>query len=393
MKNKIKNEAIGAVATAATAYLIKVAFEFLANKIRESRQSKYYSITLNSSLGETYNAGLKWLYTAGLRVSDKHHLYEKVWTRGPQLPATASFPKGMYAFKHKGCEVTVIKTEANVSLADSSEPPMSTIEMRFIGSSAQRLAKSVCRFIDAETNTDKLEVKRAAAYNPSTTYRSKRPLDSVILNDDAKRKLVEHLDWWKSSKQDFADHGIPYKTGILLEGPPGTGKTSLSLAIATYLDYNILYVSPASLKHNDQILNECDPKTVIVFEDFDKFFEQSTESEEDRKDKRHFAFENDNEKIQFMLSFLDGISSPEDAVFVMSTNFPEKIDPTLLRDGRVDLRIHMPLFDESLSKIMITSHGFDSDLFNELDKSTWESPPKLQGHLMRLKKARAYAKS
>ncbi len=58
-----------------------------------------------------------------------------------------------------------------------------------------------------------------------------RSLESITLSQKLKLKLINHLKTFKSDKEWYESHGIPYRTGICLYGPPGTGKTSLVKSI------------------------------------------------------------------------------------------------------------------------------------------------------------------
>ena len=150
----------------------------------------------------------------------------------------------------------------------------------------------------------------------------------------------EHLDLLKSindflseeSEQEYRSLGIPYKMNILLEGYPGTGKTSLIFAIASSLNMNISMISFDS-KMNDialmKAIKRVPENSIIVFEDIDVLFK-------DRKD-------NDTYKgISFsgLLNCLDGFCSAYKQIIFMTTNFCCNLDIALKRPGRVDYSIH-----------------------------------------------------
>lgn len=76
-------------------------------------------------------------------------------------------------------------------------------------------------------------------WRPFGQPRSRRSLESVILDEGVAEKIHADIVEWKQSYQWYSDRGIPYRRGYLLYGPPGSGKTSFIMALAGCLGYNI----------------------------------------------------------------------------------------------------------------------------------------------------------
>lgn len=105
--------------------------------------------------------------------------------------------------------------------------------------------------------------------------RSIRPLDTKDQDDSVKETLVKDLQnhLLPDAEAWYVSHGIPYRRGYLLHGPPGTNKTSLSLAIAGYFDVDLDVMSLADLGLTDakltQLFGSLAKPSVLLLEDID----------------------------------------------------------------------------------------------------------------------------
>lgn len=105
--------------------------------------------------------------------------------------------------------------------------------------------------------------------------RPSRPLGTVILDEVIKKNLITDIERYlqPTSRQWYAQRGIPYQRGYLIYGAPGTRKTSLSFALAGYLDLNIYCASLAeqSLTEEDlyYLFDQLPEQCVVLLEDID----------------------------------------------------------------------------------------------------------------------------
>ncbi|RDH26960.1 P-loop containing nucleoside triphosphate hydrolase protein [Aspergillus welwitschiae] len=127
--------------------------------------------------------------------------------------------------------------------------------------------------------------------------------------NDILRDVDEFLD--QDMQGWYAERGIPYKRGYLLYGPPGTGKSSFSLSLAG--------------KH------ELDIYTL-------QFVDAGQESESKSA-----------VTLSGLLNVLDGVSSPEGRILIMTTNHIEYLDEALIRPGRSDKKVHFKLAGRNIS--------------------------------------------
>ncbi|KAI0188575.1 P-loop containing nucleoside triphosphate hydrolase protein [Xylaria flabelliformis] len=178
-----------------------------------------------------------------------------------------------------------------------------------------------------------------------------RPLDTVYLNDDVKKNLMSDLEKYLDPKrrQFYSDNGIPYRRGYLLHGPPGCGKSSLSLALAGYFGLDLYIVNFGSIHEYElaSLFAMLPARCFVLLEDIDAVgFRQKDDDDEDddenENNKRRFPGRS-RQKCSFsgLLNVLDGIASQEGRVVIMTSNFPDKLDEALVRPGRIDVKVYM----------------------------------------------------
>jgi len=185
----------------------------------------------------------------------------------------------------------------------------------------------------------------------SNGYIKPRALESVFVGGDAKERLVELIETFAKNKEWRLKHSRPDKRCVMLEGPPGTGKSSLALALASEFDMELIVCNLESAASDilDKIreLNRSNRPKLVLWEDIDycnafwsREYAQSQNGGETPGRQRYGAIYPSE-----LLNFMDGVIGLENIILVLSTNRPEILDPAFTRPCRIDLRVHIPKFD------------------------------------------------
>jgi len=176
--------------------------------------------------------------------------------------------------------------------------------------------------------------------------RNKRSMDTIYLPHKQKQHIIDDLSNFlkPETKQRYSKLGVNYKRIYLLEGVPGSGKSSFIMALASKFDYNIAIVSFTpkmtdvnlirGLRSLDESQRSRDDdekegkkkKFFIVFEDMDCIFKERKSNDEN---KNAITFSG-------LLNALDGITTSENLVCFITTNYKNNLDSALIRPGRVD---------------------------------------------------------
>ena len=163
-----------------------------------------------------------------------------------------------------------------------------------------------------------------------------RSIESVVMPKAVREHLLGDLDEFllRDTKQFYSEHGIPYRRSYLLHGAPGAGKTSTIQAVAGKYGRNVCYLSPGHPDMDDESLKrameQVPAKSLIVLEDVDALFDEKRKKKSE--DKSGITFSG-------LLNALDGVGSSSGQLFFLTTNHRERLDPALIRNGRVDVHV------------------------------------------------------
>lgn len=173
----------------------------------------------------------------------------------------------------------------------------------------------------------------------------KRALSSVICPAHLKGRMIEDITHFYSNKEWYQERYINHKLCYLFHGEPGTGKSSLIYALASYFMRDIYMVNINMVRESNfqSLMDSIKPGSFVVFEDIDACL--STESREELESEEGIMVDRTPNSISLssLLNMFDGITSLEDNVIIMTTNYLTHIDSALKRRGRVDHVFEIPL--------------------------------------------------
>ncbi|KAH6861585.1 BCS1 N terminal-domain-containing protein [Alternaria alternata] len=205
---------------------------------------------------------------------------------------------------------------------------------------------------------------RGERYWRRQSRRSSRPLSTVALDQQQKGRIVADINEYlnPATARWYAARGIPHRRGYLFHGPPGTGKTSLSFALAGIFGLDVYCLSlndGITESELSSLLNELPRRCFLLLEDIDAagirreglaspvlaIDDATSLSEATDKPVSTEVSRGGLGSISLsgLLNVIDGAASHEGHVLIMTTNTPDKLDDALTRPGRVDLQIGFTL--------------------------------------------------
>ena len=184
-----------------------------------------------------------------------------------------------------------------------------------------------------------------------TQIKTSRSFSTIDLDEGIKRNLLNDVDKFFSPgrREWYGKLGIPYKRGYLLQGHPGTGKSSIALALAGHIKgglYTIALGQVNSEGHLVRLFDKVPSGSVLLLEDVDSSgIDRENIARETPPsptgDPYMDAFRRVKKKITLsgLLNAIDALH--EGVLLVMTTNEPETLDKALIRPGRVDKQFHI----------------------------------------------------
>jgi len=194
--------------------------------------------------------------------------------------------------------------------------------------------------------------------------------DQVGGLEDTKERLRETIQWPLEYPEVFEELDMQAAKGVLMYGPPGTGKTLLAKAVANESESNFISIKGPELLNkfvgeSEKGVREVFSKarenapTIVFFDEIDSIATERGKNSGDSGVGERV--------VSQLLTELDGLESLEDVVVIATTNRPDLIDSALLRPGRLDRHVHVPVPDEEARRKILEVHTRNKPLADDVD--------------------------
>ncbi|KAL1335366.1 hypothetical protein HN51_064275 [Arachis hypogaea] len=212
----------------------------------------------------------------------------------------------------------------------------------------------------------------------SVPFKHPSTFDTLAMDPEKKKEIMEDLQDFAKGQGFYHRTGRAWKRGYLLYGPPGTGKSSMIAAMANYLGYDIYDLELTEVHNNSELrklLMKTSSKSIIVIEDIDCSINLTNRKKSNNGGggaSRSYYDSGDirgggggggedggnSITLSGLLNFTDGLWSccGSERIFVFTTNHIEKLDPALLRSGRMDMHVFMSFCSFPALKILLRNY-------------------------------------
>lgn len=301
----------------------------------------------------------------------------KVHTRGVPLAPNVSLEKlAEITHGYTGADLAALVREAGMSALRRVLPKLDLKKKQLDPQVLEELVVTMDDFNNAMKEVKPSGLREVAIEIPYVRWSDIGGLEEV------KKRLQEMVEWPLKYGDIFEYSGLEPPKGILLYGPPGTGKTLLAKAVATESQANFIAVrGPEVLSkwvgESEKRVREIFRKArtyapcIIFLDEIDSIAPRRGLGIGDSRVTERI--------VSTLLSELDGITSLKDVVVIAATNRIDVLDPALLRPGRFDRIVEVPLPDlrarEEIFKVHLRKHANVltepmEDIARELAKET-----------------------
>lgn len=251
---------------------------------------------------------------------------------------------GMHWFLWSGRLIVVNRgfEEAKVD----SKRPIEKVEFRTLGRSQDILRRLVNEAYELVAQKNLVTIRVWRDWWAPIPGKAPRPLDTLVLQQGQMERLLADIQWFTGAKDWYIERGIPYRRGYLFTGSPGTGKTSVVLALAGYLKRPVCVLNIGSIKDDNGLFSaiaDAPVNAMILIEDIDCAQPAKTRSDASHPDGP--SEEGSGVTKAGLLNALDGVTTPDGRIVVMTTNYHDRLDEALIRPGRADVHEHFECLD------------------------------------------------
>lgn len=357
----VKNPIIAGVFSMWGLSVITFMFVNIPRRVFNFLKEQFTTTLIVNNSEEFYRDALMWITNNGVNSFTRHFTVETVWvddeSSNEDFNEDGLLEDGSYhdvlSVGYGRAYMFCSGVPTIMERSKDSNPTLNTKNREFItltipGRSRKRMEKIVNFIKDSKKKSEKntLNVYVNDSFgNLSQREVSKRKFETISLNEGVAERIMKIANDFRPMEKWYKEKGIPYKEGIVLEGPPGTGKTSIIKGLASEMNRDLYLLNLNGLTDSaiESVLSDVRKNSIVAIEDIDSFSASKKRIKDSGEEKDE---EVKTLSTSGLLNALDGITSPEGIFIIATTNHISSLDPALIRSGRLGNIINIGFMDK-----------------------------------------------
>lgn len=325
-----------------------------------------YKVSTTSENSNSYSRLNDWLFeNCNAEILDKKSQCSRIRDDKDVVTYKKSLGLGRVWFFYKR-NLFIINHERNINQFGD----VYTLDVDIIGKNSRQIHDDILTHSLLMKDLETIDVR--LGFNVVNV--AQRNMDTIYCNKVIKKDLLDTLDYFKNNKNIYQELQVPHRLGILMYGKAGTGKTSMAKAIASYTNKDVMLIKTKDLDNLEDTLRFLHKGMILLIEEIDTFVKKRSETSE--------LTTEDATRLGNLLNLIDGIATPEDLIVIATTNYIDKLDDALIREGRFDLKFEMKYLEKEEVQEIISEKGLGFGNFENLEYPI--APCKLQLEIMKV---------